>query len=125
MAGPPTLLDLLEQHAHEIKVGLGLKWPEFSRRAEEVASRFQAIAGQDQPAAGDLQDAINALLDICWDDACVAGLLDLGGKRPPSPQSPDVVEIKETANRYYSLLARLIETTDQTREKAHDLRTDT
>lgn len=104
------ILDVLEEYLPDIQVGLGPDWVEFSRRVSHLANRFKAIAAEDDPAPGKLQAVLDNLLEICQDYTYVAGLLGLGSRRPPSPQAPDLFEVKEVANRYYSLLVQLKET---------------
>jgi uncharacterized caspase-like protein len=104
------ILDTLEEFLPDIRVGLGPDWDEFSRRVGHLADRFKAVAAKDNPAPGKLQAVLDNLLEVCQDYTYVAGLLGLGSRRPPSPQAPDLFEVKEVANRYYSLLAQLRET---------------
>ncbi len=80
-----TILDILQEHFHSIRPGLGPQWPEFSRRVDKLTGRFQAIAAEEQPAPGAVQAAVNDLLEICRDYPYLAGLLGLGSKRPPAP----------------------------------------
>jgi hypothetical protein len=119
------LLDVLTRQAGTLESRLGPAWTEFSRRSGELAGRFQAIAGEDDPhtAAASLKRATREMLRICRDYPAVVELLDqargalpdpdlVGGGilRPPAPGrpgTPDEVEVKEIANRFYSLLARM------------------
>jgi hypothetical protein len=138
MLDSKTVLDVLESDFQAIEAQLGSQWTEFGRRGGDLADRFKAVAGKDEPkaAARALELAVNRLLKICWDYQYIGELLDQaeeaspelgpgteGTKRPPSPDEPDIVEVKEIANRYYSLLARLKETADQKKEDANDRRT--
>jgi hypothetical protein len=133
-----VLEDALERDPQAIKSHLGSRWTEFSYRMGDLAGQFKAITSEDAPevAASNLEVAVNDLLEVCWDYQYIGELLDQvgetspasgpgteGTKRPPSPDKPDIVEVKEIANRYYSLLAQLKETADQKKGDADDHRT--
>jgi hypothetical protein len=135
-----AILAILEKNLQPIKSRLGpQQWAEFSRRVTDLVVRFATIASENNPqAASNLKLAVNDLLEICWDYEDVTTLLyqgqeafpepGLGGPgsmRPEPPQTPDIIEVKEIANRYYSLLARLKEMSDQTQEDVDDHRTHT
>jgi hypothetical protein len=132
-----TMLKALEESSREFEPCLGAQWPEFSRRAGDLVDRFKIIASEDNPEAATraLESTINKLLKVCWDYPYVAELLEQaeetpiqaepgGGvnRRPPTPITLDIVEVKEIANRYYSLLARLKEAADQMKEHPDDRR---
>jgi len=113
-----TVYQVLKDHARAIKSQINLdEWEDFSRRMSGLASQFKAITGQEDPerASADLEVLTNDLLDICWGYAHIAGLLDQAeesweegpGRRFPSPALPEMWEVRETANRYYDLLAGL------------------
>lgn len=138
MVDAETVLDVLERHFQEIEPGLESQWPEFSRKVGDLADRFKTIASDDKPEAATqaLESAVNKLLTICWSYPHVAGLLDQaekdssepelesgGNRRPPPSASPDIVKVKEIANRYCDLLAKLMETTDRTKDDIEDRRT--
>jgi len=103
------------------------QWTEFSRRVGDLAGRFEAIAGEDSPALGDLQAVVDDLLDVCGDYPYIAELLKQAEKAPLQPTSersgskvpPSLKKVpkpnpKEMANRYYSLVTKL-KTTAQRR----------
>jgi len=138
MLDAKTVLDALESDFQAIESHLGPQWTEFGRRGGDLADRFKAVADESKPtaAARALESAVNKLLKICWDYQYIGELLDQvegaspkpepeteGTKRSPPPDEPDIVEVKEIANRYYSLLTRLKETADQKKGKANDRRT--
>jgi hypothetical protein len=138
MPDAKTVLNVLESDFRAIESHLGPQWSDFSRRGGDLADQFKAVASKDDPKAAvrALESAVNKLLKICWDYQYIGELLDQveeaspepwpgteGTKRPPPPDKPDVVEVKEIANRYYSLLTRLKETADQEKGDANDRRT--
>jgi hypothetical protein len=119
-----TILNVLEKNTHSIESQLGSRWGEFSHRVEILADRFKAIADEHNPeaAAGNLEVAVNDLLEICWDYPEITFLLDQaeevseeigsdseGTMQPSVPILPDLMKIKEIANRYHNLLTKLKE----------------
>jgi hypothetical protein len=135
MLDAKTVLDVLENDFQSIESQLGPQWAEFSHRGGDLADRFSAISGNEDPQAAvrALESAVNKLLIICWDYAYVAELLDraeetplattpmiAGNRRPPSPENGPKFNPKEIANRYYSLLVKLKETSDQNKWDAND-----
>jgi hypothetical protein len=141
MLDPITILDVLESNFQSIQSHLGLQWAEFGHRGAKLTEQFQAIASEDDPesAVRAIEAEVNELLKICWDYPYVANLLVQAKKAGPKyeskrgwsrlherPKEPDMVKIKETASRYYSLLAQLKKTpAEQTKKDANDRRTHT
>jgi hypothetical protein len=137
MLDATTVLDILEREAQSIESRLGPQWTEFSRRVGDLTGQFKTIAGETdaQAASSYLELAVNDLLEICEDYPAVGELLDQGQgefpaldlssgglMRPLPPSEANIFEVKEIANRYYSLLARLKEVADQAKEGPNDRR---
>ncbi len=135
MLDAKTMIEALERNYHTLERGLGPQWEEFSRRAGDLADRFEFVAGEDQPklANRSLEAAVNKLYKVCLDYPYVAALFDSTEVAPPeaevgvgvsrklpTPAKQDIVKVKETANRYYSLLAGLKKAAEQTKEGGHD-----
>jgi hypothetical protein len=120
MVSVTAILKTLENMSQGAEFQHGTDWAEFRCSVGTLADRFKAIAGKETPALAELERAVAELLEISDRYPRIAGMLGPvgevpppsvpeggGAKRPPSSNAPDTFDVKETANRYYSLLGRL------------------
>ncbi len=130
-----TIIEVLETNLPSIKSHFGSHLPGFGSRWEELTGHFAAVAAEENPqiAASNLRLAVYKLLKICWDYEYIAKLLDqaeeIAGKprpvsggilRPETPDPsiiPDIIEIKEIAQRFQSLLVSLAEISQPKNDK--------
>jgi len=143
MLDAKSIIETLERNSQALERGLGPQWEEFSRRAGDLAERFKLIAAEDRPdlASQALEAAASKLYMVCQDYPQAAALFDRAAEAPPvtrsgtrsetrlevgvdrrvpAPAKQDIVKVKETANRYYSLLARMKKEADQRQEGGND-----
>ena len=119
-----TILEVLEKN-------IALPNAEFAGRAGALAAQFKAILVEKDAAAAAsyLEVAVNDLFEICLEyepiaalfsqadhASAEAALVSAGLQRPSVPNLPDIVKIKETANRYYALITQLKELTTQAKK---------
>lgn len=121
--------EALDKNSSAIKIRLQThgRQDEFNRRLEKVARQFEAVLTQNDPEAAlsHLGLAIYDLQQTCLDYEYIAEFLDeiedtvwdavltSGTRLSSSPTEEPQFNPKEIANRYYDLLAKLIETSDR------------
>ena len=108
------LIDTLETHLDRIRADLGAGWPAFAAKLRNLAPAFQAAQSDIDlaRAVGDLYMACRArepVMTVLRQTPDVSG--DGNDRRPPAggTDHDDIVLIRDIANRYHSLLAKLEE----------------
>jgi hypothetical protein len=115
-----SMLTALNEHAVEASLSLGGQWDEFRSKVEDLAKDFAAMEKEpDQEKLADIRESVTTdLQNICLDYPMLGQLIRLlpeiselkqedKTRIPQIPNKPDKIKIRETINRYQSLVSTL------------------
>ena len=122
------LIDTLETHIDRIRTDLGGDWPAFADQVQSLAPAFETA--QDKAslarAVGDLYMACRAREPVMAILRQTADTSGVGHDRRPSAGGTgfgDEMTVRETVNRFQSLLARLEQIEEPAEGQAPERRT--